>query len=155
VSLSPSWRDDIDPRTRDEMDELLDVSVRAAQRQLDAAGAFYPFAVALSAPGETSLVTPEVRTGPGRVADVTEVLALCWTALAEQREALRAAAVVSDVGGPDGDAIAVALEHRDGPPVEVFLPYALQGKTRGKKPAQKVLYGELAAVAASRRLWQT
>jgi hypothetical protein len=133
-----SWREEASTQTQEQMDELLDVSVRAAQQQLDRTGAFYPFGVALAAAGGTRLVTPEVRTGPRQVAHVA---------------ALQGAAVVADVGDADGDAIAVALEHREGPAVEVLLPYALQGKTNGKKPAQKVLYGDLRASAGQRRVW--
>jgi hypothetical protein len=61
--------------------------------------------------------------------------------------------VVTDVGGPDGDAVAVALEHHDGPALQVFLPYAVQRKVRGKKPAQKVLYGDLQALPGDSRVW--
>jgi hypothetical protein len=148
-----SWREEADPEVRDVLDELLDVSIRAAQQQLDASGAFYPFAVALVEAGVTRLVTPEVRTGPREVADVSQVFEMCWTALAAEAEGLTAAAVATNVGGPDGDAIAVALEHRDGPAIEVFLPYAAQGKTNGKKPAQKHLYGDLQAAPGQARVW--
>lgn len=148
-----SWRDDADPQVRDELDELLDAAIRAAQQQLDAVGAFYPFGVALEGPGVSRTVTPEVRTGPREVADAAAVLEQCWTTLSAQSETLVAAAVASDVGGPDGDAIAVALEHRDGPSIEVFLPYAAQGKTHGKKPSQKHLYGDLQAVPGTARIW--
>jgi hypothetical protein len=148
-----SWRDEADPVLRDQLDELLDVAIRAAQHQLDATGAFYPFAVALDGAGGTRVLTPEVRTGPREVADVATVFEACWTALTAEAEGLAAAAVASDVGGPDGDAIAVALEHRDGPAIEVFLPYAAQGKTNGKKPAQKHLYGDLQAAPGQPRVW--
>lgn len=148
-----SWRDDADPQVLDELDELLDVAVRAAQQKLDAAGAFYPFGIALEGPGVTRTVTPEVRTGPREVAGVAQVLDACWTSLQAEADSVAAVAVASDVGGPDGDAIAVALEHRNGPSIEVFLPYASQGKTNGKKPAQKHLYGELQATPGRRRVW--
>jgi hypothetical protein len=149
----PSWRDETSQEAQDELDELLDVSIRAAQQQLDVAGEFYPFAVALEEAGETRLVTPEVKTGPRSVADVTEVFTLCWEALRAEAASLRAGAVVTNVGGPDGDAIAVALEHRQGPALEVFLPYAAQGKTGGKRPPQKHLYGELQAAPGQPRVW--
>lgn len=149
----PSWRSETSQEAQDELDELLDVSIRAAQEQLDVAGEFYPFAVALQEPGETRLVTPEVKTGPRSVADVTEVFTMCWEALRAEAGSLRAGAVVTNVGGPDGDAIAVALEHREGRALEVFLPYAAQGKTGGKKPAQKHLYGELQAAPGQPRVW--
>ena len=148
-----SWREEADPQVRDELDELLDVAIRAAQSKLDAAGAFYPFGLAMEGPGETRTVSPEVRTGPREIADVAQVFDQCWQRLQAESESLAAVAVASDVGGPDGDAIAVALEHRDGPSIEVFLPYAAQGKTNGKRPAQKHLYGELQAAPGQPRIW--
>jgi hypothetical protein len=148
-----SWRDDTSQQAQDELDELLDVALHAAQGQLDAAGEFYPFGVALEAPGTTALVTPEVRTGPRDVADVSEVFERCWEGLRHQASTLRAGAVVANVGGPDGDAVAVALEHAEGRALEVFLPYTRQDKTNGKKPAQKFLYGDLQAIAGQPRVW--
>jgi hypothetical protein len=69
----PSWRDETSQQAQDDLDELLDVALRAAQDKLDATGEFYPFAVALDEPGGTHQLTPEVRTGPRQVADVDEV----------------------------------------------------------------------------------
>ncbi|MEP7092341.1 MAG: hypothetical protein ABI776_19730, partial [Nocardioidaceae bacterium] len=123
-TTSGSWRDETSRQAQDELDELLDVAVRAAQQHLETAGEFYPFAVSLTAPDDTATLTPEVRTGPREVADVAEVFELCWVALGAGAAAIRAAAVVTNGGGQDGDAIAVALEHREGPAIEVFLPYA-------------------------------
>ena len=149
----PSWRDETSQQAQDDLDDLLDVALRAARDKLDATGEFYPFAVALDEPGTTHQLTPEVRTGPRQVADAAEVFELCWTALRAEAGTVRAAAVVTNVGGPDGDAIAVALEHPEGPAIEVFLPYVVQGKTNGKKPAQKHRYGDLQAAPGQPRVW--
>ena len=95
-----SWRDETSQETQDELDELLDVSLRTAKEKLDAAGEFYPFAVALDEPGATHQLTPEVKVGPRQVADVSQVFELCWVALRSEAADLRAAAVVTNVGGP-------------------------------------------------------
>jgi hypothetical protein len=148
-----SWRDDTSQQVQDELDDLLDVSLRAAQQRLDDAGEFYPFAVTIAEVGRVGVLTPQVQTGPRAVADVAEVFELCWTTLRGQADTARAAAVVTNVGGPDGDAIAVALEHREGPAIEVFLPYVAQGKTNGKKPPQRHRFGELQAAPGQSRIW--
>ena len=148
-----SWRDDTSQQAQDELDDLLDVSLRAAQQRLDDVGEFYPFAVTIAEVGRVGVLTPQVQTGPRAVADVAEVFELCWTTLRGEADTARAAAVVTNVGGPDGDAIAVALEHREGPAIEVFLPYVAQGKTNGKKPPQRHRFGELQAAPGQSRIW--
>jgi len=148
-----SWRDDTSQQVQDELDDLLDVSLRAAQQRLDDVGEFYPFAVTIAEVGRVGVLTPQVQTGPRAVADVAEVFELCWTTLRGQADRARAAAVVTNVGGPDGDAIAVALEHREGPAIEVFLPYVAQGRTNGKKPPQRHRFGELQAAPGQSRIW--
>jgi hypothetical protein len=148
-----SWRDDTSQQVQDELDDLLDVSLRAAQQRLDDLGEFYPFAVTIAEVGRVGVLTPQVQTGPRAVADVAEVFELCWTTLRGEADTARAAAVVTNVGGPDGDAIAVALEHREGPAIEVFLPYVAQGRTNGKKPPQRHRFGELQAAPGQSRIW--
>jgi hypothetical protein len=148
-----SWRDGTSEQVQAELDDLLDVSIRAAQQRLDVAGEFYPFATTVDADGSSALLSPEPGAGPREVADVTVVFELCWEALRAQASTARAGAVVTNVGISDEDAIAVALEHRDGPAIEVFLPYVTQGKTNGKKPAQKHRFGELRAAPGLRRIW--
>lgn len=147
-----SWRDETSEQAQGDLDDLLDLALRTAQEQLDVAGEFYPFAVALGESGEPGLVQPPLRTEKD-VADVAEVHERCWRALQEDVGSLRAAAVVTNVVVSDGDAIAVALEHKEGPAITVFLPYDAQGKTNGKKPAQKHLFGDLTAMKGQPRLW--
>jgi hypothetical protein len=144
-----SWRDDTSDRTQADLDELVDLALTAGQEQLDRHGEFYPFAVVLPTEGEAAVVEADVPAG----ADVVEVHERCWQALEADAEANRALAVVTNVGGPDGDAVAVALEHRDGVAIEVFLPYTTQGKVNGKKPAQKHRFGALQAVEGTPRVW--
>ena len=148
-----SWRDDTSQQAQDELDDLLDVSLRAARQRLDDVGEFYPFAVTIAEVGRVGVLTPQVQTGPRAVADVAEVFELCWTTLRGEADTARAGAVVTNVGGPDGDAIAVALEHREGPAIEVFLPYVAQGRTNGKKPPQRHRFGELQAAPGQSRIW--
>lgn len=147
-----SWRDDASKQAQDDLDDLLDFSLRAAQQRLDDAGEFYPFPVTGAEDGPV-VVAVQVPSRPRAVADVAEVFELCWATLRALAETSRAGAVVTNVGGPDGDAIAVALEHREGQAVEVCLPYAAQGKTNGKKPPQKHRFGDLQAAPGQSRIW--
>jgi hypothetical protein len=99
--------------------------------------------------GDTELVQPALPASR----DVAEVHERCWQALAERADDLVAAAVVTNVGGPGEDAIAVTLEDREGVAIEVFLPYVTQRKVNGKKPAQKHRFGDLLAAEGTRRVW--
>jgi hypothetical protein len=147
-----SWRDETSDQAQDDLDGLLDLGLRTGREQLEVAGEFYPFAVALDEAGESRLVQPELPARKG-VADVAEVHELCWRALTERADDLVAAAVVTNVGSAGEEAIAVALEDREGVAIEVFLPYVTQGKVNGKKPAQKHRFGDLMAAEGQPRLW--
>ena len=109
----------------DDLDQLLGASLEAASQLLGVDGEFYPFAVALTEAGE--LVAPTVDPGEDKpTAD--RVVELLVAALRDGREAIRAAAVVSDVTiagdpGQERDAIRVELEARHGDAVTVVVPY--------------------------------
>ena len=144
-----SWRADASQETQDRLDSLLDSALRAGKEQLDRDGEFFPFAVVVGASGETDLVQPELPASR----DVGEAHERCWRALADRAGDLVASAVVTNVGGAGEDAIAVALEDREGVAIEVFLPYVTARKVNGKKPPQKHRFGDLVAVEGTRRVW--
>lgn len=151
-----TWRDEASQQVKDDLDGLLNLALSTGKEQLDAAGEFYPFTVSLpdatGTEADAELGGTYVPAGEEFLA-VEEVHEGCWQTLQSAAGVNRAAAVVTDVGGPDGDAIAVALEHRDGPAIEVYLPYVTQRKVGGKKPAQKHRYGDLVAAEGTRRIW--
>jgi hypothetical protein len=108
-----------------DLDQLLSASLEAATQLLSVDGEFYPFAVALTEAGE--LVAPAVDPGVD-TPTADDVVALLLDALREGRDAIRAAAVVSDVTiagdvGHERDAIRVELEPRVGDAVTVVVPY--------------------------------
>ena len=108
-----------------DLDQLLSASLEAATRLLSVDGEFYPFAVAMTEAGE--LVAPAVDPEQDQpTAD--DVVELLLEALRDGRDAIRAAAVVSDVTiagdpGQQRDAIRVELEPRVGDAVTVVVPY--------------------------------
>jgi len=108
-----------------DLDQLLSASLEAATRLLSVDGEFYPFAVAMTEAGE--LVAPAVEPEQEQpTADA--VVELLIEALRDGRDAIRAAAVVSDVTiagdpGDERDAIRVELEPRVGDAVTVVVPY--------------------------------
>ena len=108
-----------------DLDQLLSASLEAATRLLSVDGEFYPFAVAMTEAGE--LVAPAVEPEQEQpTAD--DVVELLIEALRDGRDAIRAAAVVSDVTiagdpGDERDAIRVELEPRVGDAVTVVVPY--------------------------------
>ena len=109
-----------------DLDQLLSASLEAATQLLSAEGEFYPFAVALTEAGE--LVAPTVEPEDDQPT-AEQVVDLLIEALRDGRDAIRAAAVVSDVmiagdAGQERDAIRVELEPRIGDAVTVVVPYS-------------------------------
>ena len=108
-----------------DLDQLLSASLEAASRLLSVDGEFYPFAVAMTSAGE--LVAPAVEP-EAEQPTADDVVELLLEALRDGREAIRAAAVISDVTiagdpGDERDAIRVELEPRIGDAVTVIVPY--------------------------------
>jgi hypothetical protein len=126
---------------------MLNEALPFAQQTLDRRGAFYPYALKLTAEGETGMVAAD--PGQGEYPQSTDVLSMLYSGLESQRETLRAVAVVADVriGTPPSDAIRVDIEHREGVALAVFLPYAKKRLGRG------VTYGDIRAAAGERRIW--
>jgi hypothetical protein len=107
-----------------DLDQLLSAAIEAASSMLAADGEFYPFAVALTVGGE--LVSPAVHPGTEQP-EAELVVDLLVEALREGREAIRAAALVTDVtlasDTGDEDAIRVELEAPEREPVTIVAPY--------------------------------
>jgi hypothetical protein len=143
-----SWRDSVSQGGQDDLDRLLQESLPIAQRLLEKNGEFFPFAVSLANSGDTRIVAAyEGSEHPPS----TELLNMLYEGLGGQSSQLRGAAVVSDVRieGPDGDAIRVEVEHREGVAIAVLLPYTIQEKLLAKQ----VVYGDMRAAGAERRIW--
>lgn len=141
-----SWRDSASQQAQADLDGLLGPSLGFAQQQLDKFLEFYPYAVVVAATGEQRMVTGDIGKEQPASADV--ITALIAT-LAEQREQLRAVAIVADVRLPDleSDAIRVTLEHAEGVTLAVALPYRLRRFGRG------VDYGDPRAGEALPFIW--
>jgi len=116
--------------SREEMDSILDDGLQAAIHLLEKNGEFYPFAVAVDAAGGLRHV--EGYTGDEHPLS-DDLISFLHDALAQQaaQGEYRATGIVSNVTLTDrvtsakGDAISVAIEHRDAEPVTCFLPYRL------------------------------
>jgi hypothetical protein len=128
-----SWRDSASQQARDDLDEILNASFPFALQMLARHGEFFPYAVAISATGETGLVTGD--PGDGERPLSTDVLRVLIEGLRADRDSLRATAVVSDVRLEDSNAIRVETEHREGQAFTTYLPYRrrrLRGIRYGK-----------------------
>lgn len=76
-----------------------------------------------------------------------DVIQACLATLNDKREQLQAAAIVADVSTPDGDAIRVDLEHREGHALTILLPYSR------KRFSKNVDYGPIRAQAGHKQIW--
>lgn len=117
-----SWRDSASDEAQAQFDELVGASLEVAERMLKKHGEFIPFAVVwrTGAPqSEMVMVVEDFDDLP----ESPRVIEQTVDALREQVDGLDAAAVVVDVLVNGQDAVSVALEHREGVTLTVFLPY--------------------------------
>lgn len=143
-----SWRDAASQQAQDDLDGLLDPALDFAQQQLDKHGEFYPYAVVVDSDGHQRMVTAD--TGEERPASADLITALI-SALSEQRNDLRAAAIVADVHVSEigSDAVRVTLEHSEQVALSVLLPY------RRRRLGRAIDYGDLQAGETAAFIWPT
>ncbi len=126
---------------REELDDLLDSLLTVTREQLVKHGAVLPVALVLGEDGEREMVTAgEKGVSP---ADLEQLLIGSLAKRAASGK-VRAVGIAVDMRlreSPIGatDALRVGLEHVEGDPVDVYLPY---GKRRLRAPA----FGELFAL---------
>ncbi len=143
-----SWRDSVSQGCQDDLDELLNQALPFAQQTLAKYGEFYPYAVSMRVDGEIRMVGAHEGSEHPKS---TDLLQLLYEGLRAQATDLRGVAVVSDVRikDPDGDAVRVEMEHREGVAMGVLLPYRVRKKLIGRE----VTYGEMLGSQAERRVW--
>ena len=145
MHIVTSWRDLASQQAQDDLDDLLDASLPFAQEMLDKHGEFFPYALALTASGETNHVAGD--PGEGEQPSSVAVLKTLVEGLRTERDTLRAAALVSDVRLSDSDAVRVELEHAEGHAIAVLLPY------RQKRLRRGIEYGEISAGPGESQVW--
>jgi hypothetical protein len=126
---------------------MLNEALPFAQQMLDRHGEFYPYALKMTADGQTGMAAAD--PGEGDHPDSQTILSMLHQGLSSERDGLRATAMVSDVriASAQSDAIRVEIEHREGVSVAVLLPYSKKRLGRG------VTYGDLQAGSGDRRIW--
>ncbi|MFD6155341.1 hypothetical protein ACFWF7_13120 [Nocardia sp. NPDC060256] len=115
------WRAQAPPQVQDDYDTLLRDGVDAAAQILAESDSFAPFMLVIDQTGRKTLR----RLAQPR-ADGGEQTATSAMETGADRSTLRARATVFDVtvSAPfTGSAIKTVLEHRDGPAVDVLVPY--------------------------------
>ena len=149
-----SWRDTASAQAQADYDTLLDAVLGFAQQLLTTSGEFYPFAAAIRTDGKAEMVA--ARPNPDDEHPRSDdVIAATIARLINQRDHIRACAIVADVRLTDvadvrlteRDAIRVDLEHAEGHALTILLPYAK------KRLGRKIRFGQLRAQAGERRLW--
>jgi hypothetical protein len=140
-----SWRGDASQQSQDDLDRLLNIAIEFAQQMLAKHGEFYPYAAAISENGSPSMIDADLGVENPTSSSVRDA---AFQTLREQRDELRAAAVVTDIRLPelDTDAIQVELEHAEGSSIKILLPYAM--KRRGR-----LEYGQIQAQPGTPKVW--
>jgi hypothetical protein len=126
----------------EEIQELLNFLLPHAERMLSEHGEFYPYAVALDTDGTMEAVAPDVESDDP---DVGDVLVALHAGLREQAAegSIRASAIAADVtltdpdSGETTDAVQVELDHANGDPVDIYVPYESAG--------DRIKFGDLVA----------
>ena len=122
-----------------------------AQQQLEKHGEFFPFAASIDTSGAIAMVAVDLDEKQPPSTDVIESLYEVLARSAASGE-IRAAGICADVRiTPPGsavqtDAIRTAIEHAQGDPVEVLVPYA-------KKRIRGFQFGDLFAQAGTARIF--
>jgi hypothetical protein len=146
MSAVTSWRDSASPEAQADLDGLLDPALEYAEHQLEKRGEFFPFAVTVNADGEIAYVLPALEGARPRS---LHVIAVLRDGFAQERDELRAVAIVAEVEfvSEGGDGIQVELEHAEGTAITLQLPYKKKRFGRG------VELGELSASVGTRHTW--
>src|SRR5215213_11796881 len=126
----------------DEIQELLNFLLPYAEQMLSQHGEFYPYAAALDSDGELNAVGTDLDD---ESPDVSELLLALHQGLRERAAegAIRASGIAADVNltdpdsGETTDAVQVELDHADGDPVDIYVPYESEGDA--------IKFGELVA----------
>jgi len=141
-----SWRDTASQQAQDDLDGLLNPALGFAQQQLDKHGEFYPYAVVVDADGQQRMVAADTGDEQPASADLISTLI---AALADERDLLRAAAIVADVRVRElgSEAIRVTLEHSERIALTILLPY------RPRRFGRGIDYGDLQAGPAAAFVW--
>ena len=141
-----SWRVTASQQAQDDLDGLLEPALEFAQHQLDKYREFHPYAVVVDVVGQQRMVAADTRD---EQPDSAHIITALIESLGDQRDELRAVAIVADVRLPDlgTDAVRVTLEHADGAALAVVLPY------RPRRFGRGVDFGDLQAGEASVSIW--
>jgi hypothetical protein len=124
---------------REEIELLLNFLLPVAEEQLSKVGEFYPYAAMVAADGEVKSVTAAAGQDP-EVSDLLVSLHEELRAHAAQGS-IRASGIAADVtltdpdSGETTDAVQLELDHADGDPVDIYVPYESSG--------HEVKFGEL------------
>ncbi len=143
-----SWREAAAPQAQQDLDDLLDLVLTFAQKELEERGEFFPFAASVDLHGRPGLLTLTAPMNDERPR-AASVVDGCVAALRTKRAMIRAGAVVADVRLPEmaTDAISAELEHADGQAIVVLLPY------RQRSFGRSIEYGRLRAEQGRRKIW--
>jgi hypothetical protein len=139
-----SWRDSASEQAQNDVDSLLNAALPFAQEMLERHGEFFPYGVAIDLDGAEHMVSTYDGDERPPSQAVLETLVQGYR---EQRDGLRAIALVADVLANGSDAIRVEVEHREGQAMYVLMPYKKRRLKRG------IEYGDLTAGVGRPQIW--
>jgi hypothetical protein len=127
-----------------DLDRLLNTALRFADEMLSRHGVFSPYGAAITRSGDEQVFAAD--PGAEEAPNPSEVLTSLVTGMSEDKQDLRAAALVSDVTSDRTDAVMIHLEHADSMAVTVLVPY--------RQTDEDVEFDELTATPTEALIWR-
>lgn len=139
-----TWRDTTSEHVQSDLDRLLNTALQFADEMLRKHGVFYPYGAAITRDGDEQVFAAD--SGDEADPNPSEVLTSLVSGITEDKQDLRAAALVSDVTSERTDAVMIHLEHADSMAMTVLVPY--------RQTEDDVEFDDLSATPTEALIWR-
>lgn len=145
--MTDSWREDVPEQVQNELEECFGQALDMATHLVGRNGEFFPLGAVLERGARQAAPFAVWDKALGEHPESRAVLDLLYAAAAARKESILAVAFACDVKLADGgDAVRVEVEHVEGPPLEIVVPY------RRARFRRAVTLGQMSVSRGTRRM---